>query len=124
MIPLPWLLLAVVLLVGASGATGYWQGSKHTADQIAAQAAREAALVEKTREVAALAAAEQISKIEVRNTTIRQKAEVITREVPIYSECRNDPRTFSLLNDALAPAGAEARPAGSGKLSTADPAGR
>ena len=122
MIPLPWLLLAVVLLVGASGATGYWQGSKYTADQIAAQAAREAALVEKTREVAALAAAEQISKIEVRNTTIRQKAEVITREVPVYSECRNDPRTLSLLNESLSPGTAEARPAGGGKLPAADAA--
>lgn len=125
MIPLPflpWMILAVTLLVGAAGATGYWKGSQHTADQIAAQQAREAALVEKTRETAALAAAEQISKIEVRNTTIRQKAEVITREVPVYSECRNDPRTLSLLNDALAPGAAQAKPADRGKLPAADPA--
>ena len=119
---LPWLILAVTLLVGAAGATGYWQGSKHTADQIAAQAAREAALVEKTRETAAQAAAEQIAKIEVKNTTIRQKAEVITREVPIYGTCRHDPRTYGLLNDALEPGAAEARPTGSGKLPAADPA--
>lgn len=125
MIPLPlipWLILALTLLVGAAGATGYWQGSKHTADQIAAQAAREAALVETTREAAALAAAEQISKIEVKNTTIRQKAEVITREVPVYGECRHDPRTYGLLNDALAPGAAEARPADKGKLPAVDTA--
>lgn len=100
-LPLPWLLLAVVLLVGASGATGYWQGSKHKANEIAAQAAREAALVEKTREAAQQAAATEISKIEVKQTTIRQKAEVITREVPVYRDCRHDQRTMDLLNSAL-----------------------
>lgn len=121
---IPWLILAVVALVGASGATGYWQGSKHTENQIAAQAAREAALVDKTREAATQAAAEQISKIEVRNTTIRQKAEVITREVPVYGDCRHDPRTLGLLNDALAPGAAEAQPADRGKLPAADAAGR
>lgn len=118
---LPWLILAFLVLLGGAGATGYWKGSQHTADQIAAQAAREAALVQTTRDTAAMAAAEQISKIEVRNTTIRQKAEVITREVPVYSECRNDPRTLSLLNDALAPGAAEEKPADRGKLPTADP---
>lgn len=117
---LPWLILAVTLLVGAAGATGYWQGSKHTADQIAAQAAREAALVEKTRETAAQAAAEQIAKIEVKNVTIRQKAETITREVPVYGDCRHDPRTLGLLNDALAPGTTQTQPADNGKLPRPD----
>ncbi len=117
---IPWALLAVVLLVGASGATGYRAGAKHTENQIAAQAAREAALVDKTREAAAQAAAEQISKIEVKNTTIRQKAEVITREVPIYGDCRHDPRTLGLLNDALAPGATEGKPAGPGELPRTD----
>ncbi|RPI19661.1 MAG: hypothetical protein EHM65_01225 [Acidobacteriales bacterium] len=125
MIPLPflpWLILAVTLLVGAAGAGGYWQGSKHTRDQIEAQVAREAALVDKTREAASLAAAEAISKIEVKNVTIRQKAETITREVPVYGDCRHDSRTLGLLNDALAPGAAEDRPADRGKLPAADPA--
>jgi cell division protein FtsX len=121
---LPWLILAVTLLVGAAGATGYWQGSKHTADQIAAQAAREAALVEKTRETAAQAAAEQIAKIEVKNVTIRQKAETITREVPVYGDCRHDPRTLGLLNDALAPGAAPAESPDRGKLPAPDAARR
>ena len=123
MIPLPflpWMILAVTLLVGGAGATGYWQGSKHKADEIAAQTAREAALVEKTRETAAAAAAEQISKIEVKNVTIRQKAETITREVPVYGDCRHDPRTLGLLNDALAPGAAEGKPASDGKLPKPD----
>jgi hypothetical protein len=119
---LPWLILAVTLLIGAAGAGGYWQGAKHKADEIAAQEAREAALVEKTREAAQLAAAEAISKIEVKNTTIRQKAEVITREVPIYRDCVHTPATLGLLNDALAPGAAEGKPADRGKLPAADPA--
>lgn len=117
---LPWLILAVTLLVGAAGATGYWKGSQHTADQIAAQQAREAALVEKTRETAAQAAAEQIAKIEVKNVTIRQKAETITREVPVYGDCRHDPRTLGLLNDALAPGTTQTQPADNGKLPRPD----
>ena len=123
MIPLsfmPWIVLAVTLLVGAAGATGYWKGSQHKADEIAAQQAREAALVEKTRETAAQAAAEAISRIEVKNTTIRQKAEVITREVPVYGDCRHAPATLGLLNDALTP-GSEAKPASDGKLPGANP---
>lgn len=119
---IPWLILAFLAIVGAAGAGGYWQGSKHTRDQIEAQAAREAALVDKTVEAATLAAAEQIAKIEVKNVTIRQKAETITREVPVYSECRNDPRTYGLLNDALAPGADEARPSDRGKLPAANPA--
>ncbi len=123
MIPIsfmPWLILVVTLLVGAAGASGYWQGSKHKADEIAAQQAREAALIEKTREAAQEAAAAEISKIEVKNVTIRQKAETITREVPVYGDCRHDPRTLGLLNDALAPGAAEAKPADRGKLPAAD----
>jgi hypothetical protein len=125
MIPLPllpWLILAVTLLVGAAGAGGYWQGAKHKADEIAAQEARESALIVKATDAATLAAAEAISKIEVKNTTIRQKAEVITREVPVYGDCRHDPRTLGLLNDALAPGAAEAKPADRGKLPAADAA--
>lgn len=119
MIPLPlvpWLILAVTLLVGAAGAGGYWQGSKHKADEIAAQQAREAALVEKASQASQQAAAEAISRIEVKNVTIRQKAETITREVPVYGDCRHDPRTLGLLNDALASGAAPAEPADQGKL--------
>lgn len=125
MIPLPflpWLILAVTLLVGAAGAGGYWQGSKHKADEIAAQEARESALVLKATEAATLAAAEAISKIEVKNVTIRQKAETITREVPVYRDCHHTPDALGLLNDALAPGAAQTQPADRGKLPAADPA--
>jgi hypothetical protein len=122
MIPLPWLILAVTLLVGAAGATGYWQGGKHKANAIEAQAAREAALIEKARDAAIDGAAQAIAAIEVKNTTIRQKVEVQTREVPIYRECRHTADTLSLLNDALAGRGAQ-QPAGGGKLPGPDATG-
>jgi hypothetical protein len=120
MIPLPWLILAVTLLIGAAGAGGYWQGARHKADEIAAQTAREAVLVEKTREAAQQAAAEAISRIEVKNVTIRQKAETITREVPVYRDCHHTPDALGLLNDALAPGAAESRPVDRRQLPAAD----
>jgi hypothetical protein len=117
MIPLPWLILGVTLLIGSAGATGYWQGAKHKADEIAAQTARDAALVEKARDAMTAAAAESISKIEVRNVTIRQKAETITREVPVYGDCRHDKRMLDSVNEALT-----GQPPADGKLSAADSA--
>ena len=116
---IPWLILAFTLTVGAAGATGYWKGGQHKADEIAAQQAREVVLTEKARDEALQAAADRIVKLDVKNTTIRQKTEVITREVPVYNECRHDPRTLGLLNDALAP-GSEAQPPSDGKLPRPD----
>lgn len=114
MIPLPYVLLAFLLSVGASGALGYWKGGQHKADSIAAQAAREAALVAKVQ----LETAAAIAKIEVRNTTIRQKAEVQIRENVIY-RCPVDADGVRLINEALAPPG----PADDGKLPRPDATG-
>lgn len=115
MIPLPWAIVTLLLALVAAAAGGYWQGGKHKADELAAQAARETALVEKFR----AAAAEEISQIEIRNSTIRQKTEVITREVPVYRDCVHDTRTLGLLNSALQ--GAAAESTAGGELSGVDP---
>jgi len=115
MIPLPWMITALLTALIAASATGYYYGGKHQADRNASQIARERNLVEKVR----AATAEEISKIEIRNTTIRQKAEVITREVPVYRDCVHDDRTLSLLNAALQ--GATAESAVDGELPGADP---
>jgi hypothetical protein len=110
-IPLPWLLLSVTVLVGSAGIVGYQQGSRHKADQILAQQARDAAILE----TAMQGAAEAIAQIEVKNVTIRQKAETITREVPVYRDCRHDPDGLQLVNEALT-----GKPAGTGKLPASD----
>jgi hypothetical protein len=73
--------------------------------------------IQDTRELAMQAAAEAISKIEVRNVTIRQQAETLTREVPVYRDCRNTDDGLRLINEALT--GIAAQPPGSGSLSRA-----
>jgi hypothetical protein len=120
-IPLPWMLLAFLIAVGGAGATGYWKGGKDTGNRIAADLARTAAATREAQDAALNAAAEHIAKLDVKSTTIRQKTEVITREIPIYGDCRHDPRTLGLLNDAL---GASAESADPGELPGPDAAGR
>jgi hypothetical protein len=101
MIPLPWAIIGVCLLVAASGASGYWKGGKDRANAIYAQQAREAVVAQEAQDRALEAAAKEIAKIEVRNVTVRQKAETIVREVPVYGACVHDDRVFDLLNEAI-----------------------
>lgn len=76
------------------------------------EAARDAA------EVAARTAAEAISRIEVKHVTIRQSSEQIIREVPVYAECRHDPRVVRDIDEArTGTRGPE--PAGGGQLPAA-----
>lgn len=121
-IPLPWMILAFVLAVGGAGATGYWKGGKDTGNRIAADLARTAAATREAQDLALNAAADRISKLDVKNTTIRQKTEVRIREVPVYRDCVHDAGTLGLLNDALAPGATQGKPADHGKLSRTDAA--
>lgn len=118
-VPLPWMLLGILLAILAAGGAGYWQGGKHKADELAARAAREDRVRAETREVAMQAAAEAIGQIEIRNVTIRQKAETVTREVPVYRECNHSADGLQLVNSALA--GQQPRPADRRQLPPADP---
>jgi hypothetical protein len=108
MIPLPYLALGFSLAMAAAGALGYWKGGQHKANEIVAQAAREAALIDKVQAVTA----EAIAAIEVRHTTIRQKAEVTVRENTVY-RCPVDADGVRLINEALTP---PAGPSGAGEL--------
>lgn len=125
MIPAPWLpYIAIALLLVFSGSNwfSYSKGREHATDHIRAELADKAALTKEAQDAALMAAAAQISKLDIKNTTIRAKTEVITREVPVYRDCLHDDRTFRLLNDALSPAGAKS--SGGGQLPATDPAGR
>lgn len=115
----PYAIIAIILVyagsVGVVGFKSYQMGQDH----LIAQQAKERSIEDRTREAAIAASAEAISKIEVRNVTIRQKAETITREVPVYGDCRHDPAGLQLVNDALRAPG---QPVDPGKLPGAGPA--
>jgi hypothetical protein len=98
----PW--LYVILGVAVVGATGgaYVKGRS---DGRALEFAERATLEEvarEAREAAIAGTAEVVAKITVKHTTIRQQAEVVTREIPIYRDCVNDPRVERLLGEARA----------------------
>lgn len=115
--PNPYLLLgaligAVMLFLGGVGL-----GMKYEKGQ----AAREEVLIAKAGEAAALASAVEIGKIQITQTTIRQKAQETIREVPVYRDCVHSPDVLRLLNEA-ATNGAFESP-DRGKLPVADAPG-
>lgn len=118
----PYALLAIVLFyVGSIAGVGY-KAYRLGEDHVVAEQAKTEVLIAKVKEEAQLGAAEAIAKIEVKHATIRQKTETITREVPVYSECRHDPVGLQLVNDALN--SANTQPADKGELPGAGPADR
>ena len=114
----PWVILAVgVALATSHGVVGY-RAYQMGQDNIIAEQAKLADVEKRTRDAALAVTSEAISKIEVRNVTIRQKAETITREVPVYRDCRHDAVGLQLVNEALAAPKSPDR----GKLPATDPA--
>ena len=112
MIGLPQLAVAAAIGVLLAGAGGYVAGRADGRKLEAAEHREVEAAIAEARDALAAVAAEKISEIEVRNVTIRQKAETITREVPVYRDCRHDPDGLRLVNAALT--GSDADPAQGG----------
>ncbi len=100
-VPLPWMIIGLLAAVGAAGTLGYVKGSQHTGDRIAADLALTAEATREAQQQALTAAAEQIAKLDVETRVIRQKTEVITREVPVYRDCRHSPDGLQNVNEAL-----------------------
>lgn len=111
----PWAILALVVLLAGAGATGVYQGVQYEKGQ----EARTEVLIQKAGEAAQTAAADVISKLQPKYTTIQQKTETITREVPVYRDCHNTPDELRLLNDALSNSDSP-EPAGTGELPKVD----
>ena len=82
------------------------QGAESLAREVAAGAV----------ESAASATAQALSKIEVKNVTIRQKLETEIRTREVYRDCVADPAARRLLNDTIRPAGPAASAPGGGEL--------
>lgn len=110
----PYLIIAALVAVIASGYGGFRLGIDH---EVASQA-REDQHIAQAVDAANTASAVAISKIKVFNTTVQNEVQREITTNTVYRDCVNTPAGLRLLNQALA--GAE--PSGGGKLPAADAA--
>lgn len=116
----PYTPLACALAaLGLAGAAG-WQGYQFGKDSVIAAQASEAKLIEQAGKAAQTAAAEEIAKIRVTQTTIRQQAEKEIIREPLYMDCRHPEPVRRLLDAALTQSSAGAEPAGDRELPEPD----
>lgn len=93
--------LAVILLFFGLGGISFYVGMEYKeASMKAADAAMQKAL-EDTRKQAMEGAADAISKITVRNTTVQGKVETIIRDNPVYRDCQHLPEQLRNINEVL-----------------------
>jgi hypothetical protein len=111
----PWVIIASGLLLVGIGGGAYYQGRVDGNNAAKVRQASDDAIRRETSELAQMAAATEIRKIQVIHTTIRQKAETVIREKIQYRDCVNDPSVVRLLDDARA--GSERVAPGGGQLS-------
>lgn len=98
------ILIALVLWIASVAGAG-WVGMSYQAISDKAKNAEIKQAIEDTRKAANEGAADAISKIVVRNTTIQGKVETIVRDNPVYRDCQHDDAGMRLINDALAGSG-------------------
>lgn len=111
----------VAFLVSVGGA--YYQGRVDGGDKCIAEQARDERVTIIASEAAASAAADAISKIKVKHTTVRQELEreIVNHEV--FRECHSGPDAVRMFNAAI-PGYAAASAADSGVVPTSDASGR
>lgn len=95
-----YLIIAIVVSVAFCGV--YLKGRSDGELMLLGKQAEIKQAIADTREQAAIGAAQAIAKIEVKNVTIRQTVERITRENVVYRECRHSDDGLRLVNAALA----------------------
>ena len=111
----PWILLALVVGWGASVGTAFFYGEGVGRDMEIAAQAREDRATQLAIDTTNRTVAEAISKIQVKNTTIRQTLEKEIHERPVFRDCRSGPDAMRLLNDTVSAPSAASAP-GAGKL--------
>lgn len=112
----PWVIVGWLASLGGAAWFGYGAGQ----DAEVADQSRVVAAVTAAGNEAASAAAGQIAKISVKNTTIRQTLEKEVHERPVYRDCISDPTARRLLNDTIGAATAASAPGG-GELPASGP---
>lgn len=102
-------LIAGAIIVAIAFAGG-WKVNEWRRDSAESKAIEAA---EKAATAATEAAVTAIKSIEVKYVTIKQKAETVTREVPVYRDCVHSDDGMRVVNEALTghlpPAGDSAR---------------
>lgn len=93
----PYLIIACLIAILGAGAGGFKLGVDH---EVAGQARAEKLVMDASQEMR-LAAAEAISAIKVKNTTIRQELEREIRTETVYADCKHSPDGLRLVNQAL-----------------------
>lgn len=97
----PWVIGGVVaLLVASHGYVGL-KAYKAGQDKVVAETARLIDNEVRVRDAAIAGASEAIARLEVRNVTIRQKAETIVREREVYRDCKMGADLLTLVDAAL-----------------------
>jgi hypothetical protein len=110
------MLIAFAAAFGALGGA-YLQGRHDGSNAVEATAAREERVGQLAGAAAAASAAEAISKIKVRNTTIQNEVQREVSERVVYRDCVHSPDQLQRINAALT--GAEP-PADHGQLPAAN----
>lgn len=94
---MPWQLIAGAVLCALAFGSG-WKVNQWRNDSADAKAT---AAIEKAATAATDAAVEAIKGIEVKYVTIKQRAETVTREVPVYRDCMHTDDGLRVVNQAL-----------------------
>lgn len=90
------LLTVIVLAVGS-----FYLGMSYKDALNVAEVAKVQQAIQDTSKVMREVAADAISKITVRNTTIQGKVETIVRDNPVYRDCVNDASVVRNINEVL-----------------------
>ena len=97
----PTIILAVVILWGASVVGTYFYGRSDGKELEAGSNAKIELAIAATLEQAQLGAANEIAKIKVVNTTVQGRTETLVRDNVVYRECRHAPDGLRNINEAL-----------------------
>ena len=104
----PWLILAVVLAIGAAGVGGYFKGSTDAENRARARYSTEleATIAQHNENAvidmqAAREAGEREAKARVKTVTITNEVERVIHDKPAAPECRLTADAFSLLRAAV-----------------------
>ena len=113
--------LVIAICWAASLATTAWWAYGAGQDHEVAARSREDRAAGAAAQIAATAAADAISKIEVKHVTVRQELEREIRTREVFRDCRSGPGPVGLFNAAIPGAG-PASAADPFQLPAADPA--